>query len=161
MKKPVLLLTLCLNAIISFAQFNISGKVIDAETKEPLLAASVFAQNTTKGTTTDKDGQFSLYLDKGGYELIISFSGYTSKTISVDKNGNQQLTIELQKADNSMNEVIIKSSNEVTDGWEKYGQFFIDHFIGATPFADSCALLNPEFLSGQIFCSKKILKLRD
>src|SRR5215208_6783037 len=117
MKKPVILFALSFISIICLAQFTISGKVVDAESKEPLLAASVFAQNTTKGTTTDKDGAFQLYLDKGGYELIISFTGYTSKTINVQNLGNQQLTIELQKADNSMSEIVIKSSNEVPDGW--------------------------------------------
>src|SRR3954471_954358 len=117
MKKPVLLITLCLTGIISFAQFTLPGKVIDAETKEPLPGASVFAQNTTRGTTSDKDGVFHLYLDKGGYELIISFTGYTSKSISVQGTDNSELTVELSKADNSMSEVVIKSSNEVPDGW--------------------------------------------
>jgi hypothetical protein len=159
MKKLFFFLTFSLLCIFSFAQFTISGKVVDADTKEPLIAASVFAQNTTKGTITDKDGMFNLYLDKGGYELIISFSGYTSKTITVDKDSSRQLNIEMQKADNSMNEVIIKSSNEVPDGWEKYGQFFIQHFIGATPFADSCALLNPEVLKFLYYKKSDRLKI--
>jgi hypothetical protein len=99
-----------------------------------------------KGTVTDANGMFTLYLEKGGYELVVSFTGYVAKSINVGKDDNQQLNIELSKADNSMNEVIVKSSNEVADGWEKYGSFFIKHFIGATPFADSCTLLNPGVL---------------
>ena len=39
-----------------FAQAFISGQVVDAETKLPLQGASVFAQNTTKGVITDKEG---------------------------------------------------------------------------------------------------------
>ncbi|HEU4471667.1 MAG TPA: carboxypeptidase-like regulatory domain-containing protein [Flavisolibacter sp.] len=143
MKKPIFFLALTFCSLLGFAQVTLTGKVVDAESKEPLASASVFAQNTTKGTTTDKDGQFTLYLDKGGYELIVSFTGYTSKTISMQGAESQSLTIELSKADNSMSEVVIKSSNEVPDGWEKYGQFFIRYFIGATPFADSCSLQNP------------------
>jgi hypothetical protein len=145
MKKPFFSLAFCLISFFSFGQFSISGKVVDADSKEPLQGASVFAQNTTKGTTTDKDGAFHLYLDKGGYELIISFTGYDNKSIVV-QGESQELTIEMKKADNSMSEVIIKSSNEVADGWEKYGQFFLQHFIGATPFADSCVLQNPQAL---------------
>jgi hypothetical protein len=144
MKKPAFALFFLLSTLCSFAQFTLNGKVVDAESKEPLPAASVFAQNTTKGTTTDKDGLFHLYLDKGGYELVISFSGYTSKTINVQTAPASDLVIELQKADNSMSEVVIKSSNEVPDGWEKYGDLFLKHFIGASPFADSCTLLNPQ-----------------
>ena len=146
MKKTILVSGILLFHLISIAQFSISGKVVDADTKEPLAAASVFAQNTTKGTVTDANGMFTLYLEKGGYELVVSFTGYVAKSINVTKEYNQQLTIELSKADNSMNEVIVKSSNEVPDGWEKYVSFFIKNFIGATPFADSCSLLNPQAL---------------
>ncbi|MGZ5285850.1 MAG: carboxypeptidase-like regulatory domain-containing protein [Flavisolibacter sp.] len=145
MKKPVLLLGYCLLSILSFAQFSISGKVVDSESKENLQGASVFAQNTTKGTTTDSAGTFYLYLDRGGYELIISFSGYESQTIVVEGE-RKEFTIELKKADNSMSEVVIKSSSEVPDGWERYGSFFLQRFIGSTPFADSCFLENPEAL---------------
>ena len=126
MKKTTFLAALLLSSLLSFAQFTITGKVIDADTKEPLAAASVFAQNTTRGTVTDKDGLFSLGLEKGGYELVISFTGYVSKFVTVNSESAPQMMIELSKADNSMSEVIVKSSNEVPDGWEKYGRFFIE-----------------------------------
>ena len=54
--------------------------------------------------------------------------------------------LKLGKAFKSLDEVIITSTNEVADGWEKYGAFFLSHFIGATTFADSCKLQNPEVL---------------
>jgi hypothetical protein len=158
MKKPLFLLLFICLGIFSFAQFTISGKVTDADTKEALPGASVFAQNTTRGTITDQDGVFHLYLDKGGYELMISFTGYDSKTIIV-QGGDQQFEIQLKKSDNSMSEVIIRSSNEVADGWEKYGQFFIQHFIGATPFADSCVLQNPQALKFLYFKRNDRLKV--
>jgi hypothetical protein len=148
MKKPHIFLLACalLSCLFGLAQSVVTGKITDAETKLPLEGASVFAQNTTKGTITDKEGAFRLYLDKGGYEIIISFTGYVSRTINFEAVADREFNLELQKADNSMSEVIIRSSNEVTDGWEKYGKFFTDHFIGTTPLADSCKLLNPEVL---------------
>lgn len=158
MKKPFLALALSLISLLSFAQFTLSGKIVDAETKEPLQGASVFAQNTTKGTTTNSEGNFSLSFEKGGYEIIFSFTGYNSKTINADA-GNEQLTVELTKADNTMAEVIIKSSNELEDGWEQYGDFFLKHFIGATPFADSCTLLNPQALRFLYFKRNDRLKI--
>lgn len=148
MKLPQLLLVTCalLLSTLTLAQSTVTGKITDAETKLPLEGASVFAQNTTKGTITDKDGNFRLYLDKGGYEIIVSFTGYISRTINFEATADREFNLELQKADNSMSEVIIKSSNEVPDGWEKYGQFFLDHFIGTTPAAANCVLQNPEVL---------------
>jgi hypothetical protein len=147
MKQPIFfLLLLLLSATASFSQSNVTGKIVDSETKLPLEGASVFAQNTTKGTITDKEGNYRLYLPKGGYELIVSFTGYVSRTINFEALNDREFNLELQKADNSMSEVVIRSSNEVADGWEKYGQFFLEQFIGSTPFSDSCMLANPEVL---------------
>ncbi|MBD0333470.1 MAG: carboxypeptidase-like regulatory domain-containing protein [Chitinophagaceae bacterium] len=143
----------------AFAQGTISGQVVDAETKEPLAGASVFAQNTTKGTATDKEGKFSIYLSKGGYEIIISFTGYESKKINLEVITDRTFNLELQKADNALAEVIIRNSNEVPDGWEKYGDFFVKHFIGATPFAANCTLTNPEALKFLYFKRNNRLKV--
>ncbi|RYZ51735.1 MAG: carboxypeptidase-like regulatory domain-containing protein, partial [Chitinophagaceae bacterium] len=77
MKRPLLLLATFIASLFSFAQGTISGTVVDADTKQPLEGASVFAQNTTRGTMTDKDGNFRLHLEKGGYEINVTFTGYT------------------------------------------------------------------------------------
>jgi hypothetical protein len=137
---------LTLISFFGYAQSIISGKVVDAETKTPLQGASVFAQNTTKGVITNKEGDYQIVLSKGGYELVISFTGYASHTINIQADEDKQIDVELKKEDKSMSEVVITSSNEVPDGLEKYGQFFLKNFIGATPFADSCTLQNPEAL---------------
>ena len=137
--------TLLLSAIC-VAQSAISGQVVDADTRLPLEGASVFAQNTTKGVITDKEGHYRIELNKGGYELIISYTGYASQTIATEADGDKQLNIELKKEDKNLGEVVVTASNEVADGWEKHGAFFIAHFIGASPFAANCVLQNPQAL---------------
>ncbi|HEV7622341.1 MAG TPA: carboxypeptidase-like regulatory domain-containing protein [Flavisolibacter sp.] len=159
MKYPILIICCLFICLCGNAQSVITGKVIDSATREPLQNASVFAQNTTRGTVSDKEGNFRLYLDKGGYELVISYTGYTSKSIKIESTADRQLNIEMEKADNIMGEIIIRSSNEVPDGWEKYGKFFIQHFIGTTPFADSCTLQNPEVLKFLYFKRSDRLKI--
>ena len=152
----IFLLTIC--SISSYGQFTVSGKIIDAETKEPLNSASVYCQNTTIGTTTNKEGEFSLQLKSGGYELIISYTGYQTKQVQISHSDNRIPDIEMAKEEKSLGEVIIKTSNEVKDGWEKYGGFFIEHFIGTTPNAAKTTLLNPEVL--KFYLLKKSNKLR-
>lgn len=159
MNKPFLLAIALFISFTSFAQGVISGTVVDAETKLPLEGASVFAQNTTKGTMTDKEGSFRLALNKGGYEINITFTGYANRTINLEVTGDRTFNLELQKGDNTLGEVIIKNSAEVADGWEKYGQFFVRHFIGATPNADSCELLNPQALKFLYFKRTDRLKV--
>ncbi len=157
-KLYFLFISLCFTAV-ALAQFTISGQVIDAETKQPLEGASVFAQNTTSGTITNKEGHFKLSLNKGGYELMVTYTGYKNSQKDIVAGTNETITIELQKEDQSMSEVVITSSNEVADGWQQYGGFFVQHFIGATTFADSCTILNPEALKFYFYKRSNKLKV--
>jgi hypothetical protein len=148
MKKIFLFTLLLFSFVIGFSQnFNVSGKVVDSATKEPLAFASVFCQNTTQGTATNKEGSFYLSLKEGGYDLVITYTGYRSqlKRISPEMK-TTELQIEMVKEEKSIEEVVIRSSNEVKDGWNKYGKFFLENFIGTTPFSSQCVLQNPEVL---------------
>jgi hypothetical protein len=145
-------------SVAGFSQYSITGRVVDAENKEPLNGASVYCQNTTIGTTTNKQGEFSLQLKSGGYELVISYTGYQTKQVQVTHSDNRVPDIEMAKEEKSLGEVIIKTSNEVKDGWTKYGSFFTSHFIGSTPNAAKTVLLNPEVL--KFYFLKKSNKLR-
>jgi len=140
--------------------FTVSGKVIDSATQEPLAFASVFCQNTTQGTATNKEGLFHLNLKEGGYDLVVTFTGYQPQMIRISPEiKTQELRIEMVKEETKMEEVVIRSSNEVKDGWEKYGQFFLDNFIGTTPFSSQCILLNPEVLKFYYYRKSDKLKV--
>ena len=154
----LLLLTFLFSAT-SFCQFTVSGRVIDSASREPLQGASVFGQNTTNGTITNRQGEFSLQLKSGGYELIISFTGYQTKQLQVSNSQNSPLEIELVKEEKNMSEVVITSSNEVSDGIEKYGKFFLENFVGSTPNAAACVLQNPEVLHFYYFKKSDKLKV--
>lgn len=157
MKSYLFLLLIFISSNVS-GQFTITGKVVDSTTKEPLFGASVFAQNTTSGTTTNREGEFSLSLKSGGYELIVSFTGYQSREIRISNNDNNPLQIDMTKEEKAMEEVIIRSSNEVKDGWDKYGKFFLENFIGSTPNAQQCTLQNPDAV--HFYYYKKSEKLK-
>jgi len=144
---------------VSQSNFTVSGKVIDSASREPLAFASVFCQNTTQGTATNKEGSFYLSLKEGGYDLVITYTGYKSQMIRISQDKNTtDLQIEMVKEEKSIEEVVIRSSSEVKDGWTKYGKFFIENFIGTTPFASQTVLLNPEVL--KFYYLKRSDKLR-
>lgn len=148
MKKIFLFTLHIFSFVIGFSQnFSVSGKVVDSATKEPLSFASVFCQNTTQGTTTNKEGSFYLNLKDGGYDLVITYTGYRSQLHRISPEmKTTDLQIELVKEEKSIEEVVIRSSSEVKDGWAKYGKFFLENFIGTTPFSSQCTLQNPEVL---------------
>jgi CarboxypepD_reg-like domain len=154
-----LLLSFIIFSFSASGQFPVSGTVIDSVTREPLLGTSVFCQNTTIGTITNKQGEFFLSLKSGGYDLIISYTGYVTQLVRISSSDNAKLQIALVKEDKSLGEVILKSTNEVADGWEKYGDFFMQNFIGSTPNANQTILSNHEVLKFYYYKRSNRLKV--
>ena len=146
MKKSVLFLLIAFNSLAALSQsgYTISGKIIDEETKQPLQGASVFAENTTLGTATNERGYFNLSLPGGGYSIVVTFTGYQTETkrVTAGDAGNNDIVIEIKKKEKSLEEFVVKSTSEVADGLQKYGDFFIENFIGKTTNSKQCYIKN-------------------
>lgn len=128
--------------------FLIGGKVIDSATQQPLAGASVFAQNTTQGTLSNGDGIFVMRLPNGGYDLVISYTGYETKSLRISNTQptGDSIIINLNPVSKALEEVAVVATNEVEDGWNQFGKFFFDNFVGTTPNAAQCTIQNPQAL---------------
>ncbi|WP_207511509.1 carboxypeptidase-like regulatory domain-containing protein [Longitalea luteola] len=163
MKNLIVLLLTVTCYSLSIAQersFSVFGKVIDAQSKQPLPGASAYCQNTTQGTVSNNQGLFYMRLPNGGYDLIVTYTGFEKKVIRISDNQAtaDTLLIELAKADQSLSEVAVVASTADPDGLAKYGKFFNQNFIGNTGFASQCSIQNPEVL--RFFYSKKRNRLK-
>lgn len=75
--KLLFLFICCVFIQFAHAQISISGTVISDESGEPLSGASVYLNNTTIGTTTNAQGNFTLRVSTHGlYDVIVSFVSY-------------------------------------------------------------------------------------
>jgi hypothetical protein len=139
----------------AFAQndFVVTGKVVDKTSGTPLTAASVFAENTTFGVATSTDGIFNLKLPKGGYNIVVTSTGYENESIRISGTDNNALSFELRPKEKIIEEVSIVASNIVKDGWEKYGQIFTEQFAGTTAFSKQTSFSNADVL--KFYFSKK------
>lgn len=63
-------------------QIAVNGKVTSAEDGAPIPGATVVVKGTTKGTTTDVDGNFTIKAKKGA-TLVFSFVGMTTREVVV------------------------------------------------------------------------------
>jgi len=136
---------MCLLPTIAWAQYAVTGKVINLYDKKPIEKASVFLSNTTVGSATTDDGSYTLANVKSGqYELIVSAVGYetVTKTIIV----NQQLNIpfvELTPKIISLNAVVVKPDPD----WQQNYDAFKQEFWGSSDYAAQCKILNPNVLN--------------
>jgi len=105
MKKFVFACSFMILSFSMLAQMSVSGKVIDAVSGVPLIGVSVIESETTNGSTTDLDGNFSLSVDGGDAILEFSYLGY----LAIEKKVNDQLEFLIQMEVNGiqLNKVVI------------------------------------------------------
>lgn len=84
---------------------SISGKVTDKNSQEPVIGASVLIEGTTNGTITDVDGHFMLSNVPAKGNLVISYIGYATQTLSI--NGKTNFSIALAEDTETLDEVVV------------------------------------------------------
>lgn len=103
--KFFLLAALFLCSSWTWAQSQpIKGKVIDANTQEPLIGVSVMEDGTSIGTITDIDGNFTLTASPNG-TLRISYVGYSTVEIAVSN--RTFIEISLKEDSKLLDEVVV------------------------------------------------------
>lgn len=85
---------------------TVSGVIIDANTQETIVGASIMLKGSSQGTVTDIDGKFSLSVSKLPVTLVVSYVGYQKKEVKVSSLDGA-LTISLTEDTQMMDEVIV------------------------------------------------------
>ena len=106
--KKILQLTVLLTLMlvqITFAQDRqVKGKVTDETTNAGLPGVAVKVKGTTKGTTTDSDGNYKINVAEKGI-LIFSSVGFGTKEMPVG-NGTE-INVGLAESTNNIDEVVV------------------------------------------------------
>lgn len=140
-----LLLSFWLFGLNAFGQYSLKGRVLDAETLEPLLFATVFISNSSIGTSTNKKGEFDLSIPEGNHELVISYIGFQPFSYTISTKVLRSFyefrilpeTIELEGSE-------VKEKRDKT--WYDNLEVFRKYFLGSSTNAMNCNILNPEVL---------------
>ena len=105
MKSLLVSFFLCFASISIYAQnYEIKGTVSDAS-GSPLPGVSIVVKNTTKGASTDFEGNFSISNVQKGEILVFSFVGFTTREVAVS-NANF-LKVTLNEDLQSLEEVVV------------------------------------------------------
>lgn len=105
--KQVLLLFLCLlfaHLVSAQDDLNISGRVTDSSTGEPLIGANIQVKGTNRGTLTNASGNFTLTAPANG-TLVVNYIGYERKEVPV--NNQSTLNIALAVSATALEQVVV------------------------------------------------------
>ncbi|WP_198652031.1 SusC/RagA family TonB-linked outer membrane protein [Chitinophaga deserti] len=84
---------------------RLTGRIVDAKTREPLPGATVQIKGTTHGVLTDGEGRFAFVTGQPfPYTLIITSLGYRKAEVIVE---NGQIEIPLEPAQSQLNDVVV------------------------------------------------------
>jgi hypothetical protein len=91
---------------------TIKGKVVDADTKNPLVFASVAVMETNVAIVTNIDGEFTLKISEtsSSKNVEVTYLGYKNKIIPISdlKNNGGKNVIELVSAPIPIKEIVVK-----------------------------------------------------
>lgn len=154
MKDCIYIIVLFFSLQIS-SQITIKGTVF--EKSDPLEGAAVYFNNTMLGTTTNFNGEFSIKVKEGQYDLIVSYLGYKKINYTLNtSNYTKPLVFNLKQENNTLDEIIIRKT-VYNDEWKYNLSTFKKEFIGRTEIAKDCEILNPKVLHFTYNSKKNIL----
>ena len=108
--KQVLFLLFLIPAL-TWAQTKVSGTITDGLTGMPLGGVNVIIKDTSQGSSSDFDGNYTINVTNG-QTLVFSFVGYTSREVVYA--GQQQLDMTLQEDADLLDEVVLIGYGETT-----------------------------------------------
>jgi iron complex outermembrane recepter protein len=113
-KKIVLsALLLILSTAFAYSQQSITGTVTDG--KNPIAGATVSISGTTRTTSTDANGQFTLISPKESGEVLIRYIGYEASRLAFTAGSRDLGAIEMQPSSESLDEVVVQIGSGVID----------------------------------------------
>ncbi|TVQ50305.1 MAG: TonB-dependent receptor [Saprospirales bacterium] len=90
---------------------NITGKIIDSKTAEPLIGVNILVVEENRGATSRLDGTFEIRMDQiGDYTLRFTYIGYEQFDIRLSDGKMDLGEIEMNPGDLRLDEIIVTAS---------------------------------------------------
>ncbi|WP_396590584.1 DUF5686 family protein [Allomuricauda sp. R78024] len=99
------------SCFFAFSQTKVGGIVVD-ETGSPVAFANIIFKDSSEGTITNDNGRFYIESDETYSTILVSFIGYETKEILLDKKVNYNMEIALQESAEQLKEVIVYTGKQ-------------------------------------------------
>jgi hypothetical protein len=89
-------------------RITLFGTVLDGKTKEPLIGANIYVEDSNLGAVADSEGKYSITLQSGQHLIRFTFVNYEEKLIDVTANEGGVLNLELEESAKVLDEVVVQ-----------------------------------------------------
>ena len=89
--------------------YEFSGMAVDNQSKESLIGVNFYLPALKTGVTTDINGRFYIKLDRGEYELVVSYLGYETLKYVLLVQGDGTYTFNLNEDTQQLDEIVISA----------------------------------------------------
>lgn len=114
MRTVLVLLFALLSVSVYCQQFTISGTVRSADGSSPLAGATIYIVGTAISATTDNEGNFTLQSAPNKGAIRVAYIGYKKKELAFDINEQSQITIQLSRVQNAIDDIQVIGYGETT-----------------------------------------------
>jgi len=143
--RLALLLILALLPLVAHAQtLTLTGRVLDAQTGQPLPFASVYLNLPTRGTSADSAGVYRLSLPAGQHELVATYLGYATLKLPLRLSASQTLDLRLEPSGQALDAITVTARRSGV--WQRQLRSFTAELLGKSPQARLCRITNPDVL---------------
>jgi hypothetical protein len=105
---------------------DISGVIIESDTRESLIGATIFIEGLASGTVSNQLGFFNLNLPRGSYKMLVTYVGMKQKRIFINVYGPGTLNIEMTSALIPLKEAIVYAQRNAILQRQESGAVKID-----------------------------------
>jgi TonB-linked SusC/RagA family outer membrane protein len=93
--------------IFLFAQTRTIRGTVSDDKGAPLTGVSVLVKGSNNGMQTDASGNFKLTVNSAKGKVVLTFSYLGYKKLDVSTDGSSDVTVQLEKEDNSLDDVVV------------------------------------------------------
>lgn len=84
LRYTLVFLIALVNGVAAYGQIQVKGRVIEKRGKSAMPGVSVHEKGTQHGTTTDTNGNFSLWVQDKSAVLVVAFIGYITEEVPLE-----------------------------------------------------------------------------
>ncbi|HLK98376.1 MAG TPA: carboxypeptidase-like regulatory domain-containing protein, partial [Hymenobacter sp.] len=151
MRSTLFIIALWLSANITFAQTPaavLTGRVLDAKTGQTLPFATVYLNNSTRGTTADENGSYRLTnVPLGNAELVGSMLGHATARQALRLGEARTYSIDLRLESSGHDLTAVTVTARRSPAYARQLRTFSRELLGNKPAARQTRILNPDVLS--------------